>query len=216
MADRTHGNGISAAPRVVVFADFVCPYCYISQERVDQLIRDYDVQPLWRPYWLHPEVTPAGTSIPVDSDRRKATAEWLKEMAPERAARMRFPNKLQFSFFAFQALEYAQDHSRALPFKTAVFDALWVEGKDIALLPTLQEAAEKAGLDAEEMARALREQTYLERTLEALATAKKSGVTKVPTFILGRTAIVGWHYYEVFQTVMEKQGFMPRSAAAMG
>jgi predicted DsbA family dithiol-disulfide isomerase len=213
MADETHVNGISTAPRVVVFADFVCPYCYISQERVDQLIRDYDVQPLWRPYWLHPEVSPAGSSIPVDSDRRKATAEWLKEMAPERAARMHFPDKLQFSFFAFQALEFAQDHGLALPFKTAVFDALWVEGKDIALVPTLQEAGEKVGLDAEEMGRALHEQTYLERTLEALATAKKTGVTKVPTFILGRTAIVGWHYYEVFQTVMEKQGFVPKSAA---
>ena len=86
MADETHVNGISTAPRVVVFADFVCPYCYISQERVDQLIRDYDVQPLWRPYWLHPEVSPAGSSIPVDSDRRKATAEWLKEMAESNVA----------------------------------------------------------------------------------------------------------------------------------
>jgi hypothetical protein len=30
--------------------------------------------------------------------------------------------------------------------------------------------------------------------------------------VLGRYRIAGWHYYEVFQTVMEKQGVPLRSA----
>jgi hypothetical protein len=37
-------------------------------------------------------------------------------------------------------------------------------------------------------------------------------VTKTPTFVLGRYRVAGWHYYEVFQTVMEKQGVPHRSA----
>ncbi len=214
----TEAQSSSAPLPVVVFADFVCPYSYIAQEQVDQLIREYDVQVLWKPCWLHPEVPPEGKSMPVpaDSDRRRATMAWLKEMAPEMAARMRFPGKTQFSFFAFEAMEFAEDRGRALPFKTAVFDALWVEGKDIARTATLQEAAGKAGLDAEDLGRALRDRTYRQRTVETVVTARNLGVTLTPTMILGRTKITGWHYYEVMQTVLEKQGILPKAAQRGG
>jgi predicted DsbA family dithiol-disulfide isomerase len=199
--------------RVVMFADFICPYCYIGQERMVQLARDYDVQPIWRPHWLHPETPPEGAPFPqdVDRERARATAEWLKEMEPEKAARMRFPGRMQYSFFAFEAAEFAQDHGCALPFTSAVYDALWVEGKDIARMATLQEAAAIAGLDAEELGRALRERRYRQRTINAVAAARNAGIVSTPTYILGRMAIKGWHYYEVFQTVMEKQGMLPRT-----
>jgi predicted DsbA family dithiol-disulfide isomerase len=205
----------SAPPfRVIMFADFICPYCYIGQERMEQLARDYDVQPIWRPHWLHPETPPEGAPFPHNVERARATAEWLKEMAPEKAACMRLPNKMQCSFFAFEAAEFAHDRGRALPFTSAVYDALWVEGKDIARMATLQEAAARAGLDAEEMGRALRERTYMERAMNAVAASRAAGIRSTPTYILGRTAIKGWHYYEVFQTVMEKQGMLPRTQSS--
>ncbi len=196
---------------VIMFADFICPYCYIGQERMVQLARDYDVQPIWRPHWLHPETPPEGAPFPpnVDRERARATAEWLKEMEPEKAARMRFPDKMQYSFFAFEAVEFAQEHGRALPFTSAVYDALWIQGKDIARMATLQEAAASAGLDAEELGRALAGRRYRQQTIDAVAGARNAGIVSTPTYILGRTAIKGWHYYEVFQTVMEKQGMLP-------
>ena len=212
MADCSQADQSTPGFRVIMFADFICPYCYIGQERMEQLAHDYDVRPQWRPYWLHPEVPPQGASVPqgVDRERARTTLEWLQEMAPEKAARIRFPGKLQYSFLAFEAVEFAQDHGMALPLSSAVYDALWVDGKDIGQISTLQDAAIKAGLDAEEMGRALREHRYTERTLNAVEASKKAGVTNTPTYILGRTAIKGWHYYEVFQTVMEKQGMQPK------
>lgn len=213
MADSPATDQSAQGFRVIMFADFICPYCYIGQERMEQLARDYDVRPQWRPYWLHPETPPEGASLPQGADRERArtTLEWLQEMAPEKASRIRFPNKLQCSFFAFEAVEFAQEQGMALPFTSAVYDALWVEGKDIAQTSTLQDAAAKVGLDADEMGRALRERRYMEQTLKAVEASKRAGVTNTPTYILGRTAIKGWHYYEVFQTVMEKQGMLPKA-----
>ena len=199
---------------VVFFADFTCPYSYIAQAQVDNLIRDYGVQPLWRPHWLHPDMPPEGRPYAADPERRKATLAWLREMEPEKAAPMRLPDKQQFSFHAFEALEYAEDHGLALPFKSAVFDALWVEGKDIGQANTLMEAADKVGLNAEELGRALHERTYALRALEAVMTAAKIGVTATPTVFLGRAKIIGWHYYEVFQTVLAQQGISPKVATA--
>src|SRR5208283_2013410 len=164
--------------------------------------------------WLHPEVPPTGAAMPAQAapeERRERTLAWLREMAPARAARMRFPDKLQFSLFAFEALEFAQDRGLALPFKTAVFEALWIEGRDIGQFSTLQDAASKVGLDSEELGRALSRQSYRKRVHDALQLARDAGVIKTPTFVLGSYRIAGWHYYEVFQTVMEKQGVPLRS-----
>ena len=203
---------------VVVFADFICPYSYIALDQMDDLMRDYNIELLWRPHWLHPEVPPdrrcryqPRLHPRIDAHGRLA---WLKEMAPERGAQMRFPNRIQFSLFAFEALEFAQDRGLALPFKTAVFEALWIEGRDIAQFSTLQAAAEKVGLDGEELGRALSAQRYRKRVHDALQLARDAGITKTPTFVLGRYRIAGWHYYEVFQTVMEKQNVPLRSALA--
>jgi len=202
---------------VVVFADFVCPYSYIAIDQMNDLVRDYNVELLWRPHWLHPEVPATGAPIPAESapnERRERTIAWLREMAPERAAGMRFPDKIQFSLFAFEALEFAQDQGLALPFKTAVFESLWIEGRDIGQIPTLQAAADKVGLDSQELGQALSQQVYRKRVHDALELARAAGVTKTPTFVLGRYRIIGWHYYEVFQTVMEKQGVPLRAPDA--
>lgn len=201
--------------QAVVFADFICPYSYIGQEQADQLLQDYDVDLYWRPHWLHPEIPIEGSPMPanVDPDQRKARMQWMKEMAPAMAERMRFPGKRQFSFLAFAGMEYAQDHGLAQPFRRAVFDALWVEGKDIGLVETLQQCAEKVGLPAEELGRELRQRPLLERTMQAVEATVRMGIHQTPTAILGRTAILGWHYYEVWQTALERQGYRPKVVA---
>jgi predicted DsbA family dithiol-disulfide isomerase len=211
----SNGNYAMTPLPVVVFADFICPYSYIALDQMDNLLRDYNIELVWRPHWLHPEVPPTGAPLPAEAapeERRSRTLAWLREMAPERAAQMRFPGKISFSLFAFEALEFAQDRGLALPFKTAVFEALWVEGRDIGQFSTLQAAADKVGLDSGELGRALAGQRYRRRVHDALQLARDAGVTKTPTFVLGRYRIAGWHYYEVFQTVMEKQGVPLRSA----
>jgi predicted DsbA family dithiol-disulfide isomerase len=200
--------------QVVIFADFICPYSYIALDQMDDLAREYNVELLWRPHWLHPEVPPEGAPVAAGAaqdEQRAQTLAWLREMAPARAARMRLPGKISFSLFAFEALEFAQDRGLALPFKTAVFEALWIDGRDIGQFSTLQAAATKVGLDAAELGRALAGQRYRRRVYDALQLAREAGVTKTPTFILGRYRIAGWHYYEVFQTVMGKQGVPLRS-----
>ena len=46
--------------RLVVFADFVCPYSFLAVDQIDRLAREYDLKPLWRPHWLHPDTPPEG------------------------------------------------------------------------------------------------------------------------------------------------------------
>jgi predicted DsbA family dithiol-disulfide isomerase len=204
----------SSSPfRVVVFADFVCPYSFLAVEQIDRIAREYEVQAIWRPHWLHPETPPEGTPRePAEAAARLERLQaWVKEMAPEHYPRMRIPNRRHYSFLAFEALEFADDRGLGMPFKTAVFDTLWTEEADIGRPETLMAAAERVGLDPAELGVALRDRLYAERALEAVNQAREIGIMNTPTIFLGKTRINGWTYYEVLESVLEKQGMRPRS-----
>ena len=203
--------------RVVVFADFVCPYSYLAVDQIDRLARDYGVQPLWRPHWLHPETPPEGSARENTADaaaRIERRNAWIKEMAPEQYPRIRFPEKRHYSFLAFEALEFAYDRALDFPFKSAVYELMWTEGGDIGEPATLMTAAERVGLDPAELKIALDERLYAERALAAVNQAREIGIMNTPTIFLGKTRINGWTYYEVLESVMEKQGMRPRVALA--
>jgi predicted DsbA family dithiol-disulfide isomerase len=192
----------------------VCPYSFLAVDQIDRLAREYDVQPLWRPYWLHPETPPEGTPCARTPERVERLRAWIKDMSPEQYPRVRIPEKRQYSFLAFEALEFAYEQGLDFPFKTALYDLMWTEGADIGESKTLMTAAERVGLDAAELKVALDEHVYAERALEAIKQARQIGITNTPTIFLGRTRINGWTYYEVLQSVMEKQGVRPREALA--
>jgi predicted DsbA family dithiol-disulfide isomerase len=203
--------------RVAVFADFVCPYSYLAVDQIDRLAREYNVKPMWRPHWLHPDTPPEGCprdrspEAAAKTERRNA---WMKEMAPELYDRIRFPEKRQYSFHAFEALEFAGDFGLDFAYKSSLYELMWTEERDIGDIQTLVDAGERIGLDKQEMTTALHQREYAERALEAVKQAHRIGITSTPTIFLGRTRINGWHYYEVLQSVMEKQGMHPQVALA--
>lgn len=200
--------------RVVVFADFVCPYSFLAVDQIDRLAREYDVKPLWRPHWLHPDTPPEGTPCARTPERVERLRAWVKDMSPEHYERMRVPEKRQYSFHAFEALEFAHDRGLDFTYKTALYDLMWTEGRDIGEADTLLEAAQRVGLDPIELAAALYHRTYAERTLAAVKQAHEIGITNTPTIFLGKTRINGWTYYEVLQSVMEQAGVKAREAVA--
>lgn len=210
-------NREAAEPfRMVVFADFVCPYSYLAVDQIDRLAREYEVQPLWRPHLLHPETPPEGMPREASEDnvaKRERLHAWVKEMAPEQYPRIRFPERRHYSFLAFEAMEFARARGLDFAYKTAVYDLMWTENRDIGKTETLMEAAERVDIDPADLKIALDEHIFTQRALDACNAARQIGITNTPTIILGRTRINGWHYYEVLQQVMDKQGVKPRVAA---
>ena len=198
--------------RVVVFADFVCPYSFLAVEQIDRIAREYDLQPLWRPHWLHPDTPPEGIPGARSPERMERLRAWIKDMAPEHLPRIRIPQKRQYSFRAFEALEFACDHGVDFAYKTAVYDLMWTEGADIGEPETLVTAGERVGLDAAELKTALDDRAYAQRALDAVQQAHRIGITNTPTIFLGKTRINGWTYYEVLQSVMDGYGLKPREA----
>jgi predicted DsbA family dithiol-disulfide isomerase len=203
--------------RIAVFADFVCPYSYLAVEQIERLSREYGLQPLWRPHWLHPDTPPEGVprehSAEADARAERRNA-WIQEMAPEQFPRMRFPEKRQYSFRAFEALEFAYDNGLDFAFAAALYELMWTQDRDIGDTDTLLVAAACVGLEPSELKAALDDRLYAQRAFDAVNQAREIGIMNTPTIYLGRTRINGWTYYEVLQSVMAKQGMQPLEALA--
>lgn len=195
---------------VVVFADYICPWSYALIDVVDRLEVEYGLVAMWRPHLLHPEVPPDGAPYPAGTNL-EATIAWFRDVAPEAAARMRFPGRLHHSFLAFEATECASDLGVGDAYRRAVFDALWADGADIGDVAVLQRLATDVGLDGDAVGGALRAGTYAERTLARVAQTLRLGVTATPTLILGTLQVNGWHYYEALQSAVERQGVRMRA-----
>ena len=50
-----------------VFSDYICPFCYIGDLRLDRLREHFDLKINWMLLEIHPE-TPAG-GMPIDRPR---------------------------------------------------------------------------------------------------------------------------------------------------
>lgn len=89
-------------------------------------------------------------------------------------------DSLPAQLLSFHVKGAAPERWRA--FDGAVFEALWVDGRDIGAPAVLRELAEAVGLDAAVADAALDDDALHERLFERFEAAHRHGVTGVPTF----------------------------------
>ena len=144
---------------------------------------------------------PEGTPCARPPEKVERLRAWIKEMAPEHYDRIRIPETRQYSFHAFEALEFAYDAGLDFQFKTALYDMMWTEGRDIGEPETLLEAAQRVGLDPG--ARRRDDRPRLRQRTLALKQARETASRKRRRFTRRtRTtaALIRW-----LQSVMEKR-----------
>jgi predicted DsbA family dithiol-disulfide isomerase len=123
---------------------------------------------------------------------------------------MRQPDRTPNTRAALALAEWARERGKLTPFREAVMAAHWREGKDIEDPAVLAECARAAGLDAAEARAALDDPTFTERVDRMAVEAARAGVTGIPTFIVGKGAVVGCQPYEELEGLMQAAG-VPRT-----
>ncbi len=104
------------------------------------------------------------------------------------------------SRLALEASEYARDKGRFHSYHSRVFEAYFVQTRDIGDLQVILELAENEGFDLDDLRRALLEKRYASRLEEARQEAQQYEITAVPTFIInGKHKIVGAQPIENFR-----------------
>ncbi|OIP82991.1 MAG: polyketide biosynthesis protein [Rhodobacterales bacterium CG2_30_65_12] len=190
--------------KLVIFSDPVCPWCYIGKARLGRALEarpDHPFEVEWHPYMLNPEMPRAGMDRRAYLEAKfggKAGAVEAYLPVVEEAARAglklnldaiaRTPNTLD----AHRLIHWARIEGRQTPVVSALFQAYFVDGRDIGDHGVLAEIATRCGMDGTVVARLLASQADTDDIRARDADARAKGVRAVPTFVVaGRHVVPG-------------------------
>lgn len=190
-------------PFVDVWADPICPFCYVALERADWLEARFDATIRWHPFDLHPEYPPEGIPraelVARYGPAMEASVRRMFEEAGLPAAQLppRVPNSRRAQRVAISAGERFGELYRRYS------DAYFGRGRDIGDDEVIIEEAVAAGLDEQSVSGVLSGDAHLDTLLSETRVAVESGGTGVPAWIVdGGVLIPGAQPHEVFERVL--------------
>jgi predicted DsbA family dithiol-disulfide isomerase len=191
-----------AAERLTIYSDYVCPFCYLGRQalatyqadRAECLVID------WRPFDLRAGRRGPDGAVDAAADDGKDEAYYAQARENVRRLRERYDVEMARDLATdvdsrpAQAVSYrireTEPYETWLAFDRAVFEALWVDARDVGDAEVLVDCAATAGLDPAAVDAGLAADA-LEAVDEAFAAARDAGVTGVPTFEYGEHAARG-------------------------
>jgi len=200
MADADTGSTPETADRLTIYADYVCPFCYLGTRSLAQYREGRD-EPLaveWHPFDLRRGKRNPDGSIEQDVDDGKDDEYF--EQAKENVRRLQeeygveMAQELAIDVDSFDAQVASWYVKREYPGRWAAFDdsiytALWQDGRDIGDVDVLADLAEDADLPADEIRDAVADESLRAELEDRFAEAQQQGITGVPTFLSdGRAA----------------------------
>jgi predicted DsbA family dithiol-disulfide isomerase len=190
------------AETVTVYADYVCPFCYLGYESFDQY-REQREEPIateWHPFDLRGGQRRPDGSIDTAVDNGKDEAYYseakknVERLADEYDVEMaQLLAKEVDSYDAQRVAARAQAEypDRFEQFHRSVFDALWEDGRDIGDPDVLEELASDAGLPDGFVEETLADKSSESELEAAFEEARQKRITGVPTFVYGEHAARG-------------------------
>ncbi|HSY78727.1 MAG TPA: DsbA family protein, partial [Verrucomicrobiae bacterium] len=149
------------ALKIVMFSDYICPFCYVGFETMRKLKPEFDFQLEWRGFQIHPDWPAEG--IPTDKARemgdaaaRQATWNRIVAMADAVGFEIQPPRLFTNSRAALAATEFARESGRDELLEERIYRAYFNDGENIGDAGVVARLASEAGLDAGEVADAIK------------------------------------------------------------
>ncbi|MGD2138307.1 MAG: DsbA family protein [Gammaproteobacteria bacterium] len=169
-----------------VFSDYICPFCYIGDLRLDRLREFYDLRINWCLVEIHPDTPPEGrpvTELGYGSERWRQLMDNLGRLATEEGIRLREHDVSANSHRALLLAEAAKQAGSGVFYKLhrRLFEAFFEEGLDIGDSAVLTGLALDCGVPEGIIRRAWSEPRYEEMLKLYLAAAARHEVRATPT-----------------------------------
>ena len=174
--------------------------------RAAQLHREFDLSLRHTVFPLHPETPEEGVELAELFAGRgydlEAVFARLKSVANEVGVPLGERTRTFNSRRAQELGKWAEQMGKGDPFRAAVYEAYFVQGRNIALPDELAAISRGIGLDPKEALAVLQEQRFAAAVDADWQRAREAGVTAVPTFRYGERRLVGFAPYESLRRLM--------------
>ncbi len=194
--------------KVIVYSDYICPFCYIGFYRIERLKEEYNLDVEWEPFEIHPNTPKQGfkmEGLSFPPDYLEMVMANVKRLADEEGLTLKFTKTLPNSQLALFISEFARTKGLYDKFHKLVFESYWLEGKDIGDLSLLIELAESVGLNKEEIMTYIESDEPVNRLKKNMFELGRRGINGVPTFLIGNQFVIGAQPYEVFEEVIKNE-----------
>lgn len=197
-----------------VFTDYVCPWCYLGDNRVKKLKENYDITVKLVHFPLHPDTPEEGRTLAdmfgtgpeaIEEKNRNMKGLMDAEGLPFKDRSHTYNSRL-----AQEIGVWAETQEGGNAIHDKFFEAYFVDGKNVGDIEVIIDVVKSVGLDEAEARAILEERRYKEAVDADWAKSHSYGVTGVPTFVCNRQGLVGAQPYEVLEQLMTEAGAQPR------
>ncbi|MBQ1018806.1 DsbA family oxidoreductase [Micromonospora sp. D93] len=187
---------------IEIYADVICPWCYIGKRRLDEALASYEgeVTVRYRPFQLDPSPVPEPRPL-VEAlagkfggpERARQMVDHVIQVAAADGLRLDYDHAvIANTFEAHRLVSWATDQGSAAEMVEALYQAHFNHGVDVGSREALATLAGEIGLDAAGARRFLDSDERVAEVAASLAAARDLGITSVPTFVLaGKYAVSG-------------------------
>ena len=203
--------------RIEVWADVVCPWCYLGKRRLEHALAGFDhrdeVEIVYRSFQLDPtaprdRVTPTAELLSgkygMSAEQVDANQRQLEDLAAAEGLEYHLTGSLSGNTYdAHRVLQLARERGLADPVVERLYRAYFTEGRSVFDAASLLELATDAGLDRDEVGKVLAGSAYADAVDADGAEAQALGATGVPFFVLDRRyGISGAQPVDVFSRAL--------------
>lgn len=198
-----------------ILSDPICPWCYIGKSHLDKALANVPDHPFvieWHPFQLNPDMPDEGMDRRDYLERKFGGKEGaVRAYAPvvEHAASAglkidfegmkRTPNTLD----AHRLIHWAGIEGKQNAVVDALFDAYFVQARDIGDAEVLADIADSAGMDAAVVMKLLKSDADREDIRTRDSHSRQMGVSSVPTYIVANQhAVPGAQPPEMWEKVI--------------
>lgn len=182
--------------RVTLFTDYICPFCYIGDLRLQHLQNDYEVLVNFRFIEIHPDTPAQGTTIDTldySDEQWQGMMDGLVEMAREEGITLAPVRMLANSHRALLLAEAVKKEGRDIfyAFNQALYREYFLSGRNIGDVEVLRKIAQDSGVSDSVIENAWSD-AELEKILQMnMNMAVKAEVSGTPTFFIGQQRLTG-------------------------
>jgi predicted DsbA family dithiol-disulfide isomerase len=178
--------------------------------RTDRIEKEYGITIRWTVFPLHPEIPEQGMELSALFPNRKQGAEpagkgRIRSAAEELGLSLGEKRTTVSNSRRAQELgKWAEAMGKGDLFRRGVFHAYFVDGRNIALIPVLEEVSRAAGLPAEQVSTVLENPRFAEAVDADWQRAREFGIMAVPFFLFAEEVLAGFRPFEDFMKLLGK------------